>query len=141
MSETRSIPVASKNGTRELPSEPIFYREIEATSNRKQSSVRRRAGKELSEMQCGRIYAYLEFDWKPSAIARKMGVSESVVNRIEQNLRTYGTIRPPQVHTRGRRHSMTLADEDALLKYLLNFGWRCQDENGLLVEGRERCDS
>jgi transposase len=128
MTRTGTIPNNGPEDLRVLPGAPVLHPAIAGTNGRQQSTVLRRAGKQLSDVQCGRIYAYLEFNWKPSAIARKLGVSEAVIHRMEQNLRTYGSIRPPQLHSRGRPYKMTLADEDALLQYLLAFGWRTQDE-------------
>jgi transposase len=108
--------------------EPPLRPEVAATSDRSQSSVYRRAGKQLSDVQCGRIYAYLELGWLPKTIAAKLAISTSVVTSIERNLKTYGSIRPPQLLPRGRPYQMTLADEDALLEYILSYGWRSQDE-------------
>jgi transposase len=118
--------------------EPRLHPAIKATSSRRQTTSFRRAGRQVSDIQCGRIFAYLELGWKPAAIAAKVNISTKTIQRMEQNLHTFGSMRPPQFHTRGRPYKMTLADEDALLEYLLTFGWRTQDEMAYWLE-QERC--
>ena len=99
---------------------------IQATNHRRQMGLgtMRGAAKPLSEFQYGRIFTYLTLDWAPKKIAETLGISPHTVWNIERNLLTHGSMRKPQLYPRGRRKTMTLADEDAMLQYLLDFG--CQ---------------
>jgi transposase len=114
--------------------EPPIHPAIEATSTRQQTSAYRRAGRQFSDVQCARIFTFIELGWKPSAIAKKLHISTRTVEKMQQNLLIYGSMRKPQLLARGRPHKMTLADEDALLDYLIAFGWRTQDEMAYWLE-------
>ena len=120
---TESIAI-QVSGHEETIIDPV----IQATSHRRQTGSIRGAAKPLSEFQYGRIYTYLTLGWAPKAIARTLGISPHTVWSIERNMMTHGSMRKPQLYPRGRRKTMALADEDAMLQYLLTFGWRTQEE-------------
>ena len=101
--------------------EPRIDPVIQATSHRRQTTAIRGGGRPLSDFQHGRIFTYLSLDWTPQTIATKLGISTRTVQKIENNLQIYSSTRRPQLHTRGRRKRMTLADEDTILQYLLSF--------------------
>ena len=74
------------------------------------------------------IVRFLKLGWHPGAIAKHLYVSKATVYNTEQNLMRYGLLLKPCVRKTGRPAALTKADRVALLKLLLNKGWKYLDE-------------
>ena len=71
---------------------------------------------------------FLKLGWRPGAIAKHLHVSEATVYNTEQNLMRYGLLLKPYIRKTGRPAALTKADRVALLKLLLNEGWKYLNE-------------
>ena len=71
---------------------------------------------------------FLKLGWRLGAIAKHLYVSEAIVYNTEQNLIRYGLPLKPCVRKTGCLAALTKADRVALLKLLLNKGWKYLDE-------------
>jgi transposase len=65
---------------------------------------------------------------KPPAVAAEIQVSPRTVYRVQENLIRYGSPKKPGFRKLGRAMKLSKADEEALLEYLLQQGWKQQAE-------------
>jgi transposase len=74
------------------------------------------------------VVRLLLLGWKLAAIYEETKVPIKTLYRWQQNLKLYGSVRPPQRRAWGRRKVLTNADENALFEHLLLAGWMYLDE-------------
>ena len=71
---------------------------------------------------------FLKLGWRLGAIVKHLYVSKATVYNTEQNLMQYGLPLKPRVRKTGRPAALTKADRVALLKLLLDKGWKYLDK-------------
>jgi transposase len=82
----------------------------------------------LSASQRLDIVRFLELGWPVADIAIQVRVSPTAVYNTLQNLVRYGAPVKPQFSKVGRPRKLSQADEDRVFEWLLEEGWRDQDE-------------
>lgn len=75
-----------------------------------------------------RICRSLLLRWPVKAISEDLGISVQSVYNIQSNMLRYGSVSKPHYRILGRSRKLSAADEDAVFAWLLQEGWRCQDE-------------
>jgi Homeodomain-like domain len=93
----------------------------------------------LSSSICSQVLRYLLLGWRPEDIVDECGVSRRTVYNMQANLARYGSPAKPRYRLLGRPSKLTIADQKALLNWLLHEGWRYQDEIVLLATVRTWC--
>lgn len=93
-------------------------------------NAQRRGGTQtpVSESQRLEIVRHLLLGWPAAEIAKRVRVSPTTVYKTHQNLVRYGAAVKPRLAKSGRPLKLSQADEDRVFQWMLEEGWKDQDE-------------